>query len=321
MARILIVTPASAGSRAGNRVTANRWARLLRALGHRVQLSVQYSGQRCDVLIALHAKKSAASILAFSRQSPDRPLVLTMTGTDLYQDLRSSAAARRSVETASRLVVLQPHAINELPANVHKKTRVIFQSAKPLRTKPRQLTSVFEVCVSGHLRAVKDPFRAAEASRLLPSTSRIRVTHVGAALSQSFERQAIAEMQRNPRYVWLGEVPQWRARQVLGRSRLLALTSKLEGGANVISEALVSDVPVVSSNISGSIGLLGESYPGFFETGNTQQLADLLYRCEQDGNFLSQLHTHCRQLAPRFTAAQEQEGWRALLAEFRLSGQ
>lgn len=318
MARILIVTPAPARSLAGNRVTANRWARLLRALGHRVDLSTQFDGQDFDALIALHAKKSAPSVAATSIMFPDRPRILALTGTDLYQDLKSSVAARHAVQIANRLVVLQPSAIDELPDDMRAKTRVIFQSASAPRTKPQPLSSVFEICVSGHLRAVKDPLRTARASRLLPSTSRIRITHIGAALSPSLERRAVAEMQENPRYVWMGEVPKWRARQLLARSRLLVLTSKLEGGANVVSEAVVADVPVVSSAISGSIGMLGEDYPGLFETGNTQQLADLISRCEQDVQFLNQLQTRCRKLAPRFTAAVEQDRWRTLLAEFGL---
>ncbi len=316
MARILIVTPAPPRSRVGNRVTATRWARLLRGLGHHVELATELGNRRPDALIALHARKSANAISAFAKQFPDRLLIVALTGTDLYHDLPKSKATMESVQLASSLVVLQPRAIDELPEEARSKTRVIFQSSLPLKAAPKPLSSAFEVCVSGHLRAVKDPLRAARAARLLPSTSRVRVTHLGAALTPSFERQAKAEVARNPRYVWLGEVPSWRARQILARSQLLVHTSKLEGGANVISEAIVANVPVISSEIAGSIGLLGDDYPGYFETGNTKQLAELLRRCERDTSFLKSLRRHCQQLAPRFTPKAEQSAWKTLLPKF-----
>ena len=60
--RILVVTPMAPGARTGNRVTALRWVRMLRGLGHRVMVVSDYGGQPCDVLVALHARKSAQSV-------------------------------------------------------------------------------------------------------------------------------------------------------------------------------------------------------------------------------------------------------------------
>jgi hypothetical protein len=168
---ISMITPAPAGSRRGNRWTALRWARILRELGHRVIIEEKYTGRRCDVLVALHARRSFASIARFRRERPEAPLVVALTGTDLYGDVRASAQARKSIETASLLVVLQPLGVRELPRKLRSRARVIIQSA----TKPRGSTTpkkdVFEVCVMGHLRPVKDPFRAARAARLLPESS------------------------------------------------------------------------------------------------------------------------------------------------------
>jgi glycosyltransferase involved in cell wall biosynthesis len=78
------------------------------------------------------------------------------------------------------------------------------------------------------------------------------------------------------RYGWRGAVPRTEALAVLARSRLLALTSLQEGGANVVSEALAAGVPIVSSAIPGSIGLLGADYPGYFPVGDTEALATVL---------------------------------------------
>lgn len=313
--RILLVTPAPSGSRKGNRVTAERWARLLRELEQQVRVAEAYHGQRCDLLIALHAFKSYASIRRFRSERPDAPLVLCLTGTDLYGDIRTHAEARESLQLASRLVVLQPLALDELPVSLHDKTRVIYQSvATPSITVPSR-PNVFEVCVMGHLRPVKDPLRTAWAARLLPSSSRVRVLQVGGSLSEDLAEQARAEQASNPRYRWLGERPRHQALRLLARCRLLSLTSELEGGANVISEAIALGVPVVSSRIAGSVGLLGPDYVGYFPFGDTQALANLLQRAETDTSFYDALRRQAVQRRPLFDPVRERKCWQELLYE------
>ena len=180
--KIILITPAPSGSRKGNRVTAVRWARLLRELGHSVVIGVEYRGERCDVLIALHARRSFAAVERFSRDYPDKPLVLALTGTDLYGDIHTDDSARRALDMATRFVLLQPHGMNQLPPRLRDKARVIFQSVKPPSGVFRPKKDVFEVCVLGHMREVKDPFRTAQAARLLPDSSQVQVVHVGGAL-------------------------------------------------------------------------------------------------------------------------------------------
>jgi putative glycosyltransferase (TIGR04348 family) len=291
---------------------------MLRSLGHRVSVRERISGERCDLLIALHARKSAGDVAQFRRANSDRPIVVVLTGTDLYGDIHTSRAAQQSLELADRLVLLQPEGELELPTRLRQKTRVIFQSAVPLPSRPRPFRSIFEISVCGHLRPVKDPFRAALAARKLPTESRIRITQIGAALTDSMKQRALAELIRNPRYRWPGEVSYSRARRLVARSRLLVLSSKLEGGANVISEALADDVPVLSTRISGSIGLLGNDYEGYFDVGDTRGLASLMLRCEQDEEFLDSLRRQCRQSAEQLTPAREQAELQSMLAELGL---
>jgi putative glycosyltransferase (TIGR04348 family) len=314
--RIGIITPAPPHSRAGNRVTALRWARLLRQLGHRVSIKQSYAGEDYDLLIALHARRSHAAAQAFRAAHPDKPLIVALTGTDLYQDLPASAEARASLELATRLIVLQPKAIEELPAHAQAKARLIYQSvASDLRPQTSDLRPRFTVCVIGHLREVKDPFRTAEAARLLPAASRVRVLQIGGALDEAMAERARAEMRDNPRYRWLGEKPRWRARQLLAQSDLCVLSSRLEGGANALSEAIVAGTPLLASRISGNIGLLGEDYPGYFAVGDTRGLADLLWRAETEVEFLQDLRSRVSQLAERFQPQCEARAWQDLLAE------
>jgi putative glycosyltransferase (TIGR04348 family) len=314
--KILIVTPAPPKSRKGNRITALRWSRILRDLGHDVTIRQQFDGESCDVMVALHARRSAADIQRFRRSRPKSTLVLALTGTDLYRDIHHNETARHSLERADRLVLLQPHGQRELPDELAAKTRVIYQSVATPKNTPRPLKNVFEICVIGHLRPVKDPFRTALAVRRLPASSKIRIVHLGAALSPAMEQRALAEMKVNSRYRWLGEISRWRAMRQLARCRLLVLSSKMEGGANVVSEAIVASVPVVCSRISGSIGLLGDNYPGYFDTGDTSGLARLLIRAETDGAFYEELRSRCRRLQPRFDPARERAAWQQLLSEF-----
>ncbi len=218
--RIGIITPAPPRSRHGNRVTALRWAKILRQLGHRVTISQNYEGEPYNLLIALHARRSHDAIKYFHREHPDKPLIVALTGTDLYRDLPKSKRAQQSLELATRLVILQPKAFDELPKHLHAKTRVIYQSVRPFPDTSHLRPDTFQVCVIGHLREVKDPFRAAMAARLLPESSRIRIVHVGGAMNEKMAERARREMRVNPRYKWIGEQPQRRVRQILMRSQL-----------------------------------------------------------------------------------------------------
>jgi glycosyltransferase involved in cell wall biosynthesis len=139
--------------------------------------------------------------------------------------------------------------------------------------------------------------------------------HAGEALSRSWKSKARAAQKRDPRYRWLGEIPRRQAQKLLARSRLLVLSSRMEGGANVISEAIVNGVPVLASHIPGNVGLLGEEYSGYFPVGDTRALARLMLRTENDKGFYSRLKSHCVRLAPRFAPARERAAWAKLLAE------
>jgi putative glycosyltransferase (TIGR04348 family) len=315
--KISIVTPAPPRSRNGNRNTATRWAGFLRECGHSIDVEQQWSGAAADVLIALHARRSHDSIRAYADAFPDRPLVVVLTGTDLYRDIRTDAYARESLALATRLVVLQEMGSRELPRVLRSKVSTIYQSAKPVAAPP-PLSSCFEVVVSGHLRNEKDPFRAAAALEHVRADSRIRVTHIGRALSDEMAQEAQLWMAREPRYRWLGELPHWRALRVQARSRLMIVSSIMEGGANVVCEALACGVPVIASRIAGNVGMLGTDYPGYFPVGNERALARLLARAERNRDYLGQLARACAKRAPLVRPANERRALLRLIGE--LSG-
>jgi putative glycosyltransferase (TIGR04348 family) len=312
--KISIVTPAPPRSRNGNRNTATRWAGFLRACGHSITIEQQWSGGPADVLIALHARRSHPSIRAYSDAFPDRPLVVVLTGTDLYRDIQTDSDAQESLALATRLVVLQEMGTRELAPALRGKVCTIYQSAKAV-VAPPPLASCFEVVVSGHLRDEKDPFRAAAALQHVPADSRIRVTHIGGALSDAMSREAHLWMTREPRYRWLGELPHWRAMRVLARSRVMIVSSLMEGGANVVCEALACRVPVIASRISGNVGMLGRGYPGYFPVRDDRTLARLLVRAERERAYYDALVRACAKRAPLVRPSSERRALARLITE------
>jgi putative glycosyltransferase (TIGR04348 family) len=311
--KIQLVTPAPLTLNNGNKITAVRWAGIFKKLGHRVQVTQNYDGKSCDVLIALHARRSADSIREFHEFHPELPLIVVLTGTDVYRDIHHNPKAKQSLEIASRIVVLQKMALREIPKPLRGKTRVIYQSADPIRSRLSRANGVFDVCVVGHLRGEKDPLRAAMAVRDLPAQSRIQVTHVGLALDPELEKTAKQEVRHNPRYRWIGQLSHGKTRRRLARSHLVCITSRMEGSSNVLSEALASGVPVVASKISGLMGTLGKQFPGYYPVGNTSKLRRLLIKAESDPRFYNVLRQHCKRLSPLVKPQRELVAWRALL--------
>jgi putative glycosyltransferase (TIGR04348 family) len=315
--KIVVVTPTPPLFNNGNKITAVRLSRILRKLGHKVIVEQHYSGQPCDILIALHARRSANSIQKFKHDHPGLPLVVVLTGTDVYRDIKTDANAQRSLDLATRLVVLQKQALEELPKRYHSKTRVIYQSAEPYPAQPARTDGPFRVCVIGHLRSEKDPLRTAMALRHLPAISKIEVLHVGKALDRELGKQARLIAANNPRYRMAGELPYWMTRRVLARSHLVVITSRMEGGSNVLSEALISSVPVIVSRIPGLIGTLGEDYPGYFPAGESAELARLLLKAELDHPFYQTLKQRCARACALVQPKRESNSWKLLLRELQ----
>ena len=314
--RILLVTPPSQSRLAGNQITAKRWHRAFRSLGHDVIVAAEFDDQPADLLLAIHAYRSADSIERFRHARPTHPLVVALTGTDIYHFLTvERERTMGSIEAADRLVVLNSMAWRTLPERERAKAFLVYEGAEPLSGARQPTRHHFDVCVIGHLREEKDPLRAAMAVRELAGTSRIRVRHYGGVHSEEWAERAYEEMDRNPRYRWCGEVSHWRVRRALRSCHVMVLSSRIEGGANALSEAIVAGVPVLSSDIDGSVGVLGKGYEGYFPVGDTAALRSCLIRAERDPAFVRRLTTHVMGLAPQFTIATETRRWKELLDE------
>jgi putative glycosyltransferase (TIGR04348 family) len=310
---LCIVTPALADANNGNWQTARRWARLLS--GHyRVRLARQWSpdkpaGTNDDVLLALHARRSADSIAAWAQAHPQRPLVVALTGTDLYRDIQNDAQAQRSLELAHRLVVLQDQGPLSLPLALREKARVVLQSCSARQTLAKTAQHL-RVLMVGHLREEKDPLTLLAAVRLLQPGDGICIDHIGAALDPALGAAAQATAAQCPHYRWLGGLTHAATRARIQRAHLLVHPSRMEGGAHVVMEAVRSGTPVLASRIPGNLGMLGGDYAGYFSAGDAATLAGLLRECRidlvQGGGRLAQLQAQCEIRAPLFDPRAEQ---------------
>jgi putative glycosyltransferase (TIGR04348 family) len=312
--RVLIVTPASAQANNGNWQTASRWAALLSPSCH-TTLAQSWDGAPFDAMLALHARRSADSIARWGNRAG---LAVVLTGTDLYKDIQTDPAAQASLHYAQRLVVLQECAPDALPQEVRHKARVIFQStdARPPVAKTHQHLRAVMV---GHLRDEKSPQTLWEAAQWLQGSPDIFIDHIGEPLDASLGLQAQACAAQHPHYRWLGGQPHAATLRAIQRAHVLVHTSRMEGGAHVVMEAVCSGTPVLASRIAGNVGMLGADYAGYFDHGDAQGLADLLVRCRADyghaSGLYSQLQAQCALRAPLFTPATEQAALTALVHE------
>ncbi|SFB75507.1 putative glycosyltransferase, TIGR04348 family [Polaromonas sp. OV174] len=314
--KIILVSPAMADANNGNWHTARRWANFLsnhcdialmrqwpEAIGNADSPSSPLARRAPQAMLALHARRSAASIQAWAQACPDKALIVVLTGTDLYRDILTDADAQRSLALASHLVLLQDAGLQALPAVWRSKASVIYQSAPTLKP-ARKSSQSFRALMVGHLREEKDPltFMRAAGHDLV---SRIHFEQIGLALAPHFAEAAQATQAGMPRYRWLGGLPRAQTRQRIKRAHVLVNCSLMEGGAQVILEAICSGTPVLASRISGNLGMLGTDYAGYFTPGDDAQLAALLRRCASTPDFLALLQSQCVRRAGLFAPQEE----------------
>jgi putative glycosyltransferase (TIGR04348 family) len=308
---LILITPAKPDSKAGNRATAERWKGLLETAGHSVDVVTRYQGEACDAFIALHAWRSVDAIRRFRETWAEKPLIVALTGTDIYHHQHEyPEGTRYSMDVADALIGLHELVADDIPSGLAGKLVTLYQSADGPESFPASHvdgnSETFRACVIGHLRDEKDSLRAAYAVRLLPEDSHVQVFCAGKAHNEEWQRKAEQDIAENPRFHWLGELDKADTRQLMANSQVMVISSIMEGGANVVSEACRAGLPVLASDIPGNVGLLGRDYAGYFPVGDEQALADLLYRAETDPGFLATLKRQVGKLAERFLPEKEQ---------------
>ena len=312
---IVLVTPYLADANNGNWRTAERWARLLSPAYRSILQAADAAldGREHDnavAMIALHARRSRSAIARW--KASRRALVVALTGTDLYRDIpHGDADATRSIEDADRLIVLQRDAVRHVPAAVRFKADVVHQSARVLAAYPDKAPTRLNCVLVAHLREEKDPRTVFDAWRLLPAEIRATLSIIGQALDPLLGEAAHALAASDPRVRVLGARAHAWTRQAIRRAHLLIVPSRMEGGANVVVEAVTAGTAVLASRMSGNLGMLGNTYPGYFAVGDAEGLAALVARVWRDHAFLRRLDAACAARRHLFTPDAERT---ALLA-------
>jgi putative glycosyltransferase (TIGR04348 family) len=305
--QIVIVSPALSDANNGNWQTAKRWSALL-GKQYRTRIIRQWpdaQAQSDDILLALHARRSAESVAAWHALRGSQGLVLALTGTDLYRDIHTDTQAQQSLDCASRLIVLQHLGLNELKAEHRAKAHVVLQSTTS-RKAMAKTTRHLRALMVGHLRDEKSPQTLCAAARLLQAREDIDIELIGAGLDEKLALDATNTVASCATFHWAGALNHVKTRAKIQRAHVLVHASKMEGGAHVIMEAVCSGTPVMASNIPGNRGMLGEDYAGYFPVGDARALATMLERCKDEPLFVDHLKRQCALRAPLFAPQAEQ---------------
>lgn len=319
----MIVTPYLAGANNGNWRTALRWSKLLTPAWQAILQAADApvtGGSRdgAAALIALHARRSRAAIAAWKRARPDQALIVALTGTDLYHDVPAEDAdTLASIADADRLIVLQADAIDHVPRESREKVRVVYQSARSLQPFEHKPSSRLDCVFVSHLRDEKDPATMFAAWRKLPPCLPATLTIYGEALDASLGAAAIKLAGDDARVRYLGAKKHAHVRQAIKRAHVLIVSSRMEGGANVVVEAITAGTPVIASRMSGNIGMLGRDYPALFDVGDAAGLAAMVTSAHVDREFLRTLQARCGVLAPRFAPECERAALLDVVAELK----
>lgn len=268
---------------------------------------------RDQLMIALHATHSAESIAEWAAMRSPAKLALLLTGSDLYREIAADPSAKRSLDRAGSIVVLQELGLDALPAQHRAKARVIFPSAKPQEPLSKVRDKLRAVMV-GHLRDVKSPETYFDAARILRQRMDIELHHVGRAQSEDWAERARHTGAECPAYEWHGELPPAETLAAIRQSHALVHSSAMEGAPHVIMEAICSGTPVLASRVPGNMGMLGWDYEGYFPHGDSKALAHLLKVCratqatdDPAASLLARLAAQCALRAPLFAPDRERD--------------
>lgn len=297
----------------GNSITAKRIASLLSSAGHTAEAINTDMPPEADVMIALHATKTLAASRRFKTQCPNGKLIIYLTGTDLYKDQpTNNPEFYEALNLADTLVISQPASLDSIPNCYKEKTHLVPASVMLPPEKHVSSPPSSSIALVGHLRPVKNPFLMNQALDQLTDLD-VHAYTLGAALEPNMITEVNLWQQKDHRFQWLDDVEHAEALSWMRQVDFTLNTSHSEGGSNAVTESIVLGTPVLASRIEGNVGLLGRDYLGYFEPGNSSELAKLINKALTDQNFSEQLTQQIKELQPRFATQKETEGWLSII--------
>jgi len=339
-ARVAVLTPFAAPSVRGNAITVDRVTRGLRQRGVELRvwdLSVvpegavdhQISQYGPAVIHAFHAFRTGPAALRLARRA-HIPLLVTVTGTDVNQDLLDEDAGpivRRVLEgagavsvfdesmasrimetlpaTAARLVVIPQSVAFEAPASGH------WPPVAALERRPGPI-----ILFPAGIRKVKRPAYPLEPlERLRVRHPTLELVYVGPIIDAA-EGEALSRLLSG--YPWarhVGAVPHDRMPTLLDLADVVLNCSLSEGGmANSVLEALARGRAVLAADIAGNRSLVEDAITGFL-FGSPEELTAKADRLLEDPDLRARLGVAGRErVNARFSADRETDGYLAAYA-------
>ena len=310
---VCIASPYPLSDLKGNSVTAKRIAEILNEAGYKARSSHGYDGLPADALISLHAKKGAQAVFDFQKNQPQGKSIVLLTGTDIYDDF-PNVRGFESLEIADHIAITHAESIPMVPERFREKLIIVPSSLTMPAIQAAPVCPPYKVSaisIVGHLRPVKRSFLTIEAVAKHPEWD-VEVWQLGEALDDESAATARAWEKKDARYRWLGGLPRDEALQKTAESALTVNSSILEGGANAVLEAMTMGVPILASEISGNIGLLGRNYPGYFKGEEIESKLDqILAQPEQLKTWVDSATDRL----PIFSRESEREAWLKILSQ------
>ena len=282
--------------------------------GHQATAMHTDTPPAADAQISLHALKTAAASAYFATHRSGR-LFIRLTGTDINGGFtKNPALSQRTIDLADKLVVTHPACLPQIPDHWRSKTVVIYPSVTmPELATISNPTSPLFTCI-GHLRPVKAPHLIYAAIQKIPQ-AKLMAASIGNAYDTTDGQQARLNTRQDTRYHWHTDCDRGTALAWMKASLATINSSISEGGANTVMEAIQLRVPVLATDIPGNRGFLGDDYDGYFETGQSDQLADLMRRCLEAPEFVERLKIQLDRQRPLFSAQRESEQLSKLVSE------
>lgn len=331
--RVALLAPAPFGAPRGNAVTVARIARALVARGVAVGVW-DTSDAGTPGLAARTAPTIVHAFHAFHAGPPGRalaeasgaPLVVTLTGTDVSDDLarpENRAVVRDVLRAADAVTVFHESVASAVRALVPEISARVFVVPQSVDF-PSALAGSAAPAIDGApcvlfpagIRPVKRPrLPLAPLDGVARRRPSLRLWYAGPVLDPEEHARLLEDLAPRPWARHLGAVPHHAMPSLLAAADIVLNCSLSEGGmANAVLEALALGRAVLASDIPGNRSLVEDGVTGFLFASEAE-LADKAERLAADPELRRRLGEAGRRVVEtRFTPAVETEGYLAVYA-------
>jgi glycosyltransferase involved in cell wall biosynthesis len=298
--RVALATPVAFPSVRGNAVTVDRLADGLRRRGVIVDVldlsrippdgvGDRLAGFAPQLIHAFHAFDGGPAVAPYAR-AHQRPLVLSVTGTDVNTDLLDPArrpavlAALRGARAIVAFTESMAGRVAREAPDVAARLTVIPQSVAlgaepyPLGDVAPRIPGEVRFLLPAGIRRVKNVLFPLAALGGLAARLPLRLLLAGPAIEDAEGARLIAALKRAEWATWLGEVPHAQIASLLEQIDVVLNTSLSEGGmANALLEAMACGRAVLASDIEGNRSLIEPGVDGLLY----RDAADLVAQAER----------------------------------------